>query len=225
MEGVVRALDEQEQQGDKELLKHAIRRFCLTLICQTVGSVPFKSPVLSFCAMLSRTKAGQWQEPSNFNSYLSALTWTAQLILFDYACFHKQDDEDRIPALLSQICHQYFQQLAETPFGYILQWRLYLFKVSKREISKYQARWSLDGQTVVYRGLELQMCHVPQLVISEFQQAHDLLYNELFFQAQDLTPMQSWKLRDDLDQQGFRESWLTDPTNADLTDRATVALF
>jgi superfamily II DNA helicase RecQ len=69
------------------------------------------------------------------------------------------------------------------------------------------------------------MCYVPQLVISEFQQAHDLLYNELFFQAQDLTPMQSWKLRDDLDQQGFRESWLTDPTNADLTDRATLALF
>ena len=33
MEGVVRALDEQEQQGDKELLKHVIRRFCLTLIC------------------------------------------------------------------------------------------------------------------------------------------------------------------------------------------------
>lgn len=58
MEGVVRALDEQEQQGDKELLKHAIRWFCLTLICQTVGSVPFKSPVLSFCAMLSWTKAG-----------------------------------------------------------------------------------------------------------------------------------------------------------------------
>jgi hypothetical protein len=44
------------------------------------------------------------------------------------------------------------------------------------------------------------MCHIPQLVISEFQQALDLLYNELLFQAQDLTPMQSWKLKDDLDQ-------------------------
>ena len=69
------------------------------------------------------------------------------------------------------------------------------------------------------------MCHVPQLVISEFQQAYDLLYNELLFQAQDLTPMQSWKLRDDLDRQGFWESWLTDPANAELTEGATLALF
>jgi hypothetical protein len=87
--------------------------------------------------MLGGTKKGQWQEPGNFNSHLSALTWTAQLILFDYACFHKQDNEDKISTFPAQICHQFFQQLAETPFGYILQWRLYLFKVSKAEISKY----------------------------------------------------------------------------------------
>jgi hypothetical protein len=230
MAGVARALeDAQEQQqgeqGDEEALKRAVRPLCLALICQTVGSVPFTSPVLSFCAMLSRTKAGQWQEPGNFNSHLSALTWTAQLILFENACFCKQDDEDGIPAYLSQICQQYFQQLAETPFGYILQWRLYLFGVSRRELSKHQARWSLDGQRVEYRGLELQMCHVPQLVISEFQQAHDLLYSELLFQAQDLTPMQSWKPKDDLDRQGFGESWLTNPANAELLDGATLALF
>jgi len=138
MEAVVYALNKQDQeQEDKESLKHAVRKLCLSLICQTVGSIPFKSVVLSFCAMLSKTKKGQWQEPSNFNSYLSALTWTAQLIIFDYACFYKQDDEDSIPTFLAQICKQFFQQLAETPFGYILQWRLYLFVVSKNEISKH----------------------------------------------------------------------------------------
>jgi hypothetical protein len=222
MEKVVRALNKQE---DNQPLKHAICQLCLTLICQTVGSIPFKSVVLSFCAMLSRTKRGQWQEAGNFNSYLSALTWTAQLMLFDYACFYKQDNEDDIPTFLAQICKQFFQQLAETPFGYILQWRLYLFKVSKEEISKHQARWSLDGQRVVYRGLELEMSHVPQLMISEFQQAYDLLYNELLFQAQDLTLMQSWKLKDDLDRQGYWESWLSDPNNTDLTKGAALALF
>jgi hypothetical protein len=62
-------------------------------------------------------------------------------------------------------------------------------------------------------------------VISEFQQAYDLLYNELLFQVQDLTSMQSWKLKDDLDREGFGESWLTDPANAELLDRANLALF
>ena len=134
-----------EDEDEAELaLKHAIRRLYLALICHTVGSVPFKSPVLSFCAMLSRKVRGKgqglWEEPGNFNSHLSALTWTAQLVLFDYACFQEQDDEDQIPVFLAKICKKFFQQLAETPFGHILQWRLYLFKVGKAAITKHQAR-------------------------------------------------------------------------------------
>jgi hypothetical protein len=110
---IVAALANNEDE-EEVALKHAIRRLCLALICQTVGSVPFKSPVLSFCAMLSRKirkkgkGKGVWEEPGNFNSHLSALTWTAQLILFDYACFQEQDDEDQIPALLKKICQKFF---------------------------------------------------------------------------------------------------------------------
>ena len=63
---------------DDVLLKHAVRRLCLALICQTVGSVPFRSPVLSFCAMLSRKVRGKgrglWEDPGSFNSHLLALT-------------------------------------------------------------------------------------------------------------------------------------------------------
>ncbi|KAH7186571.1 hypothetical protein BKA60DRAFT_474227, partial [Fusarium oxysporum] len=97
-------------------LKHAIRKFCISLICQTVGSRPFRSAILSFCAMKSQKKSWMrqsdkeqrrlctWYKPGNFNSNLSALTWTAQLILYDFVCFQKQDDEDRIPDLLDQMC-------------------------------------------------------------------------------------------------------------------------
>ena len=35
-------------------LEYTIYRLYLALICYTVGSMPFKSPVLSFCAILSR---------------------------------------------------------------------------------------------------------------------------------------------------------------------------
>jgi hypothetical protein len=45
----------------KLALKHAIQRLYLALICYTINSVPFKSPVLSFCVILSRKvrKKGQ----------------------------------------------------------------------------------------------------------------------------------------------------------------------
>ncbi|KAF5573044.1 telomere-associated recq helicase [Fusarium pseudocircinatum] len=38
-------------------LKHTIRKFYISLICQTVRSRPFQSAILSFCAILSQTKA------------------------------------------------------------------------------------------------------------------------------------------------------------------------
>lgn len=203
MDEIMEALAVEDREEAEPALKHAIRRLYLALICHTVGSVPFKSPMLSFCAMLSRKVRGKgrglWEEPGNFNSHLSALTWTAQLVLFDYACFYEQDDEDQIPVFLAKICKNFFQQLAETPFGHILQWRLYLFKVGKAAITKHQARWLLDGQTVEYRGIELQMSQVSDLVVSEYQQAYALLYDELLFQAEDLMPMESWRLKDELD--------------------------
>ena len=94
---------------------------------------------------INRKGRGQWEQPGNYNSHLSALTWTAQLILFDYACFQEQDDEDQIPVFLAKICKRFFQQLAETPFGHILQLRLYLFKVGKAAIAKNKLGGSWTG--------------------------------------------------------------------------------
>ncbi|KAH7205220.1 hypothetical protein BKA60DRAFT_640411 [Fusarium oxysporum] len=67
MQGIINALRRQDETsrvrsgggGDEERdieLKRAIRTFYISLICHTVGSRPFRSAVLSFCAMLSRKK-------------------------------------------------------------------------------------------------------------------------------------------------------------------------
>ncbi|KNB04694.1 hypothetical protein FOXG_06738 [Fusarium oxysporum f. sp. lycopersici 4287] len=157
-----------------------------------------------------------WREPGNFNSNLSALTWTAQLILFDFVCFQKQDDEDGIPDLLDQMCKKYFQQMAETPFGHVLQWRLYLFAASRTSLTKHQARWSLDGETVDYMGTKLHMEQVTQLVESEFRQAHSLLYDELLFRMRDVAPIEAWRLHDDLNVDDYGASWLTDERNREI---------
>ncbi|KFY31542.1 hypothetical protein V493_01014 [Pseudogymnoascus sp. VKM F-4281 (FW-2241)] len=195
MDEIMAALAVEDEAEAELALKHAIRRLYLAMICHTVGSVPFKSPVLSFCAMLGRKVRGKgqglWEEPGNFNSHLSALTWVAQLVIFDYACFHEQDNEDQIPIFLARMCKKFFQQLAETPFGHILQWRLYLFK----------------------------------LVLSEYQKAHSLLWDELLFGGEGLVPMESWRLKDDLDLEDFGGSWLSHPSNSEFLDGAELALF
>ncbi|SPJ84073.1 uncharacterized protein FTOL_10589 [Fusarium torulosum] len=223
--------DKNEVNGDLDNdhgLKHAIRKFYISLICQTVGSRPFRSAILSFCAMKSRKKSWTrqsdkeqrrlctWHKPGNFNSNLSALTWTAQLILFDFVCFQKQDDENGIPDLLDQMCKKYFQQMTETPYGHILQWRLYLFVASSTELTTYQARWSLDGETVDYMGKQLRMGQVSQLALSEFRQAQSLLYDELLFGMEDVAPIEAWRLNDDLDLEDYGASWITDNRNKEI---------
>jgi superfamily II DNA or RNA helicase len=234
---------EEDAERDAEL-KHAIRNFYIALVCQSVGSRPFRSVILSFCAMLSRKRAftrqgsrnregddepqGRrcvWYEPGNFNSNLSALTWTAQLILFDFVCFQKQDEEDDIPQLLGTLCRKYFHPMAETPFGHILQWRLYLFAAARTAVAKNQARWSLDGQTVTYIGTELHMEQVSQLAVSEFRQAHSLLYDELLFGARDIASIEAWRLQDDLDLDDYGGSWLTDERNAEILEGTQDALL
>jgi hypothetical protein len=57
MDKIMKALavkDKEEAKETELALKHVIWRLYLALICYTVGSVPFKSLILSFCAMLSR---------------------------------------------------------------------------------------------------------------------------------------------------------------------------
>ena len=49
-----------------------------------------------------------WREPGNFNSDLSALIWTAQLVLFEFVCFTKRDREAEIADLLEELCQKYF---------------------------------------------------------------------------------------------------------------------
>jgi hypothetical protein len=48
------ALAVKDEKEAELALKYVIRRFYLALICYIVSSVLFKSPVLSFCVILSR---------------------------------------------------------------------------------------------------------------------------------------------------------------------------
>ncbi|KAM6508149.1 hypothetical protein FALCPG4_018036 [Fusarium falciforme] len=236
----------EDKEEDDQILKHGIRKLYLALVCQMLFGQPFESPVLSFCAMLSRkdvyiagrgadgkqsptatrtTPRRTWREPGNFNSDLSALVWTAQLVLFEFVCFTKRDREAEIADLLEELCQKYFHQMAETPFGHILQWRLYLFSASRDAQAEEQARWSLDGQTINYRGTKLHMDQVPQLVSSEFRQAHSLLYDELLLGCKDISPVEAWRLEDDLDTDEYGDSWLRDPRNADVLGPTEDALL
>jgi hypothetical protein len=59
MDKIIEALAVEDREEAELALKHAICRLYLALICYTVGSVPFKSPVLSFYSMLSRKVRGK----------------------------------------------------------------------------------------------------------------------------------------------------------------------
>jgi hypothetical protein len=59
MDEIVKALTIKDKEEAKLALKHAIWRLYLTLICYTISSVPFKSLILSFYAILSKKVRGK----------------------------------------------------------------------------------------------------------------------------------------------------------------------
>ena len=56
---IIEALDLEDEEEAELALKHAIWRLYLALICHIVGSMLFKSPILSFYAILSRKVRGR----------------------------------------------------------------------------------------------------------------------------------------------------------------------
>ena len=229
----------------QERLDCAIREFLLALICQDVSNKPFRSPVLSFCAMLSRTRLGsthelraedakgfgndqmdraasdrkarcKWHDPGNYNSHLSALIWVAQMVLFEVACSYERDDDEQVLGTLKGLCRNYMHQGGETTFGHMLQWRLYISSVARSFITRQQARWSLCGQRVVYLGISLQLSDITRLIAREYQRALGLLKNQLLFQANDVVRLSADMLYDDLDNEEAGESWLADGRNLGL---------
>jgi len=52
-----------EEKEQQQQLQYAVRKLSLALICQQIGSTPFKSPIISLCAMLSRTVHKTQQQP------------------------------------------------------------------------------------------------------------------------------------------------------------------
>lgn len=230
----------------------------MALICHTVGSKPFRSPIISYCAIYSRERIkksgdsarrrkmekekgtsndeedetarrrrelGSWKVPGNYSSHLSAMIWTAQLVIFESVCFKVTDREDDVLAALAQVCRKYMHQAGETAFGHILQWRLYLSAAARSAISRDQARWSWDGKEITYLGTTLHMDHVPQLIVSEFRRARTLLFDELLFGATDIAPIEAWRLQDDLDVEDYGGSWLTDDRNVEILAGSQEALL
>ncbi|KAG6090771.1 hypothetical protein E4U30_007991, partial [Claviceps sp. LM220 group G6] len=251
-EGDRQTVAAEEEKEMVEELKPAVRVFFMKLICHEFEGQPFQSPVLSFCAMLSRTKAyaghrskkgtgdderddaeqqrldtGGWQEASNYKSELSKLVWMAQLLIFE-SVYHNHVDNvgDTITNQLTKLCEKFLHQAKDTAFARILSWRLYLSKVCKGVIASNQARWSSDGQEITYRGTTLSITeHIPQLILFQYQRAYALLFDTLLFGEKSLGPIQPEKLDDDLDDKVFNGSWLTHPKNAKLLSGADLALM
>ncbi|KAG6046290.1 hypothetical protein E4U39_001461 [Claviceps sp. Clav50 group G5] len=243
------AAEEEERLGMREkeideMLKPAVREFYMQLICHTVGSQAFQSPVLSFCAMISRTtgfagdqsktradmrreslihverneEVGMWHDAGTYNSSLSALVWMAQLLIFEGACYYKDEHGDQtLRAQLETLCGQFMNHKHETAFGFILQWQLYLATVRRSAISPWQPRWSFGYQELTYLGITLHVTkHIPQLILTEYRRAYDILHDTLLFGARDIETIEAHQLYDDLDAARFGGSWTTDPRNAKL---------
>jgi hypothetical protein len=167
------------------------------LITHSTGAQRYRSPLVSFCAMLSiKPSTLGWMEPGNFNSHLSAIIWVVQLLVFHDSARKEREGLGETLDLVKHCCERYLQQTVETPLGEILRWRLLLFHISKESVGDHQATWDEQEQVLTYEGTELRMDEVPTLLASEYRDCRRLLYGDLMLGLQDLRHMHAWSLKD-----------------------------
>ena len=181
-------------------LKECLIEFCMLLICHETGARRFRSPFVSFCAMLGIRQATLgWMSPGDLSSYLSGIIWVAQLLVFYESARQDRNGQGDTLRLVKRRCEEYLQQTAETAIGEILRWRLLLFKVSKEEVSVRQAMWDETEQTLTYGETELRIDHIPKLLVSEYEGCRHLLYTDLMFGATNFRRMHAHLLKDQYD--------------------------
>ncbi|KAK6439524.1 hypothetical protein LTR95_004275 [Oleoguttula sp. CCFEE 5521] len=187
-------VEDEERQSQ---LRNRLVEFWMLLVRQDTGSRRYRSPLLSFCAMLSIKPSTQgWLEPGNFNSSLSAIIWIAQLLFFYDSARKERDGQGRTLDLVKHYCESYLQQTVETPMGEILRWRLLLFRVSKDSVGGHEAFWDESEQVLTYEDIGLHMDQIPTLLESEYRDCRRLLYDDLMFGIKDVSFMHAWALKD-----------------------------
>jgi superfamily II DNA helicase RecQ len=217
-------LDDSDVHIDR--LKAKLIDFWMLLVRHQTGSRRYKSPLLSFCAMLSIKPSTQsWLEPGNFNSHLSAIIWVVQLLLFfDSARKEKLGEGDTL-AHVRQQSERCLQQTVETPMGEILRWRLLLFRVSKDTVGEHEALWDEEEQVLTYESVELHMDDIPKLLRSEYRDCQTLLYEDLMFGVKGIYHMSAWSLKDSAEVDTVGWSFVQHRDNAPLLKSADKVLL
>ena len=215
----------------------------IALIQHRIGSEVYKSPIISYCAMLSRsqlrkedhviapavaTAAHFWSEPQNYNTNLSALLWVAQLVVLDTVVgnckkANNGDDVEVIPNL-KRFCSTYMTNQCETPYGTMLLWRVYLFQVMKNTVSQRQAQWNATGDIITFGKVQLPMPSVCSLIHNEYVLARQLLAKDLMFGVESRVASNSALLWDDMELSVPYKSWTHVLRNQDIVRDADIQL-
>jgi superfamily II DNA helicase RecQ len=178
-------------------LRDELVRMWMLLISHSTGARRYRSPLVSFYAMLSiKPSTSGWMRPGDFNSHLSAIIWVVQLLIFYDSARKERQGEGQTLQLVKRCCEDYLQQTVETPMGEILRWRLLLFQVSQDTVGDHEAEWNEDEDVLTFEDTELRMDQVPTLLVSEYSDCRRLLYDDLMFGTGDLRRMHSWALKD-----------------------------
>lgn len=224
----VRRLARQEAapgSGTTELRDELVKAWML-LICHDVGARRYRSPLLSFCAMLSiKPSTSGWMRPGDFNSHLSAIIWVVQLLIFYDSARKEQRGQGDALQLVKQRCESYLQQTTETPMGEILRWRLLLFQVSRDTVGDNEAEWDVDEEVLTFEDTELRMDQIPKLLVSEYNDCHRLLYDDLMFGSTVIRRVHARTLKDTRNVDVVGWNFLQHRDNAHILDGADSALL
>ena len=111
------------------------------------------------------------------------------------------------------------------PVAELLGIRLLGFEVGRNTVNQAQVRWHSDGETIVYKDIQLQIGQLQELVAYELHAATALFQQDLCFGLRDVPEYKLDKLVDNWDASFPGQSFLTDTRNSSYLSEGQSWLF
>lgn len=159
-------------------LERRVLEASVSFIEQRLDESLYDSVLLSYLAGRGLAEDGSWREPTGMTSLMSAVTHVARLMIYLDVRAHA-DVNGHFGRHLHARVQGWMVNSSRGPMAELLSWRLYASAVAAATVPPAWTSWSADGQTVVFKHVELHLDDWRRLIRSQLADAGRILNNDL----------------------------------------------
>lgn len=185
LEGLYAYLESTTSVSATAELEDIIFRVSMGIIKQRIVGDPFESPLIHWLGVMGwNATSGIWQNAAEHRPILSRITYCIRILALEDVFSH-QDPPVELDHLehIREYTTQYIHYASPTLFSTLHSQRMYAKAAAKDYYSHPSILWSADKSSLTYKGEKLLLTALSTWMRDIYDQAREILLNELTFQS------------------------------------------